>query len=631
MRRRSPRWAGPLGLAALLGLATIGCGGPSGPNGPNGPKAPVPKTIKADRRTAEADDLFTAGSMDPAMREALLRNIISLLENAPLSPGGQNIDIATENLNQYFKATPASSYKLSVASRPYLEDQLADFPFEVDDFESMRFELKDARHIEDCLLYHNVAARVAGPGTTLDRVRRLFDWSVRHVQLIPFDAPLPEGLIQQGLKPAPARPYDVIIRGLGSEIPGQTWAERSWVFMALCRQIGVDAAMLSYEVDGSEEPYYWTSAALVDGDAYLFDTRIGMEIPGPDGTGVATLEEAANDPNVLDRLDLPAPPIPYETDADDLGKVRVWIDSSRGYFAPKMRLLQNDLAGANRDGPPPRRRRAARRLDRRAGRPPGLGRPLGAPLGGGVPPLHRPVLRPDGAVRQLLLQPRVPPAGRPPQAAPGRPGRRQARLHPVPVPGGPGDRRPGCRAAPPQIREALDLFATYYLGLSQLEDGRPDQAVDLFEQALDLPPGTSSRGSSTPWSAWAPRRTSACSTGPGATPTGPPSTTPGATPPPSRTATSSAPTPWSSTTPSAPPRRPLRRERMSIPPTMPQPSTTPPTHPRMPTTPDCPARRRGGTPLESAASKFSAVASCHRASLSLTTDDRPLLRDGGVQ
>ena len=474
--------------AALLGLATFGCGGPPKP------PAPKPKTTNAGRQTAKADNLFgTSSGMDPSMREALLRNIINLLENAPLTPGGQNIDIATANLNQYFKATPSESYRLSTASRPYLEVQLADSPFEVDDFESPSFALKDARHIEDCLLYHNIAARVAGPGTTLERVGRLFDWSVRHVQLIPFDAPIPDGLIQQGLQPAPARPYDVIIRGLGSEIPGQTWAERSWVFMALCRQIGVDAAMLSYEVDGSEEPYYWTCAALVDGAVYLFDTRIGMEVPGPDGTGVATLQEAATDPIVLDRLDLPAPPIPYETSADDLGKVRVWIDSSRGYFAPKMRLLQNDLAGANRmvlhRDPAEQRDAWTAALGDRLDSVDLWDLPLAVEYRLFTDPSYVQTVQ----FVNFFFSPDFPLLGARLKQLRGdladaKHDYTRFRFREVLEIGG------EVGQLPPPIREALDLYATYFLALSQLEDGRPDQAVNLFEQALTLPPGDELKG-----------------------------------------------------------------------------------------------------------------------------------------
>src|SRR5690606_32669760 len=134
-------------------------------------------------------------------------------------------------------------FLLSDEARAFLDEQLADSPFQSSEFENRAFEQKDARHIEDCLLYHNIASRVAGPGTTLDRVRRIFEWTIRNVQLVPPEAPMPERLVAGAVNPVPARPAGVIIRGFGSELPGDLWADRSWVFLALCRQIGVDAAM----------------------------------------------------------------------------------------------------------------------------------------------------------------------------------------------------------------------------------------------------------------------------------------------------------------------------------------------------------------------------------------------------
>lgn len=513
-RRRTPRWLGPVGLASALGILALGCGGggdgrPPGPvaGGASAPKAAPGGAGDAPEGGAAAKkDPFQGVAMDPAMREALLRNVVSLLERAPLTPGGQNIRIATDNLNQYFKATPDEAFRLSPESKSYLTEQMAESPFKVEDFEARAFELKDARHIEDCLLYHNIASRVAGPGTVLDRVRRLFDWTVRHVQLVPPDAPIPDVLSERGIRPAPTRPYDVIVRGFASEIPGNAWAERSWVFLALCRQIGVDAAMIGYtteveveaEGEGGEEgsvelqerPYYWACAALVDGTPYLFDARIGMEIPPPEGPGVATLEQAATDPGVLDRLDLPDPPIPYATEAADLGRVRVFLDSSRGYFAPKMQLLQNDLAGANR--------MVLHRdpAEQRAAWASALGGRLEAVELWELPLTVEFRLFTDPGYVQaiqfinLYFDPQFPLLGARLRQLRGDLAdakqeltRARFRRNVPQAVGGQVDPR-----AIQEIQESLDLFATYYLALAQLDDEMPDQAINLFEQSLRIPP-----------------------------------------------------------------------------------------------------------------------------------------------
>ena len=43
-----------------------------------------------------------------------------------------------------------------------------------------------------------------------------------------------------GLPQAFARPYDVLLRGMATEAQG-VWAERAWLFIALCRSIKVPA------------------------------------------------------------------------------------------------------------------------------------------------------------------------------------------------------------------------------------------------------------------------------------------------------------------------------------------------------------------------------------------------------
>ena len=87
------------------------------------------------------------------------------------------------------------------------------------------------RHIEDCMMYYGIATRVAGTGEDLDRVRRIFDWVVRQVQLVP------PGTLGSGQLPQVfARPYDVLLRGMATEAGG-FWAERAWLFMAFAARL----------------------------------------------------------------------------------------------------------------------------------------------------------------------------------------------------------------------------------------------------------------------------------------------------------------------------------------------------------------------------------------------------------
>jgi hypothetical protein len=285
---------------------------------------------------------------------ALLRAVVKLIKDAQTNPGGNNFDLAKNNLNQFFKSESLSAFALGDAERAYLTDRLGGAAQRaIADLESNRFEVRDARHIEDCLLMSTVARRVAGDGDDLTRVRRVFDWLMLQVQLVPAGALAVPGGMQ-----AQARPYDVLIRAMATEEGG--WAERSWLFMSLCRQLGLDSGLILYS---SRQPSLleakpaepkppgsnasgltaWIVAVLIDGKPYLFDCRMGRVIPGPAGQGIATLEQVLTDPTILDQLDLPGKP--YSTHTADLarGPLTVWLDSTLGFLTGRMRMLQEEF------------------------------------------------------------------------------------------------------------------------------------------------------------------------------------------------------------------------------------------------------------------------------------------------
>jgi hypothetical protein len=301
-------------------------------------------------------------------RNAILQSVMTLIERSAVQPGGGHFQLAIKKLKHYFEGTASPEYQLDSAPREYLKTQLP--ATMLAELENPNWSLRDTRHIEDCMMYYGIAKRVAGTGDDLDRVRRVFDWCVRQIQLVPA------GSLRSGRLPqAYARPYDVLLRGMATESEG-IWAERAWLFIALCRQLDIDAGLITYnksstferrvpsigmnlEIEamlfglrqGPKPPVVWICTALVDDKPYLFDARVGLAVPGPGGEGVATLEDALRDPAILERMNLPGAN-PYGTSRASLlasrSKISIMIDAGQGYFSPKMKLLQRELAGKNR-------------------------------------------------------------------------------------------------------------------------------------------------------------------------------------------------------------------------------------------------------------------------------------------
>lgn len=360
--RRVCSLVAPPGLALALFLA--GCGSQSDTGLPplDASRSPSAATTDADSGTGLADvptttpgsapGIVTNPGVDP---DALLRAVVQLVQTAPTNPGGSHFDIAKDYLNLYFADASPADFHLSDASRAYLKEHLGPAGEKaIADLEVKTFTVRDARHIEDCLLLSAVARRVAGDGDDLTRVRRVFDWLVRQVQLVPAGALAVPGGMQ-----AQARPYDVLMRAMATEQGG--WAERAWLFLSLCRQLGLDAGLVIYtppsrgilEVQPAAAPAapaqaVWCAAVLVEGQPYLFDCRLGLPIPGPDGQGVATLEQAITDPTILAQLDLPGRPYPARLADLQNGKLHIWVDSSLGHLSARMRQLQDRLAGRDR-------------------------------------------------------------------------------------------------------------------------------------------------------------------------------------------------------------------------------------------------------------------------------------------
>ncbi len=249
MSRRTIHW---IGLAAAFSLVPLGlrCNYSKDPSYDEPDNVRTVSSLPGPERSpagkAEAPSVGQRRSDET--RTALLESAMTLIQRAALEPGGDNFKLAIQKLNQYFDGTSHSEYQLDSAAREYLKTQL---PLGVvESFSNRNWSDHDTRHIEDCMMYYPIAKRVAGNGENLARVRRVFEWVVSQVQLVP-----PGTLAFGELPQAYARPYDVLVRGMATEAQGH-WAERAWLFIALCRQLEIDAGLITYSRSRSLEPSF---------------------------------------------------------------------------------------------------------------------------------------------------------------------------------------------------------------------------------------------------------------------------------------------------------------------------------------------------------------------------------------
>jgi hypothetical protein len=459
------------------------------------------------------------GSSEEAGEEKrdILNQVIQLVETAATNPGGQNFTMAAESLNDLFNDAPDADFRLPSHVRSFLETQSLP-PDALAKVENPRFDGQvDGRHIEDCMLYRDVArailGRKGGDADKLTQARAIFDWVTRQVQLVPPGSLAPPGMVGADGQPFQAlvRPYDALLRGLATDI-GSGWAERSWLFLALCRQAGIEGGYLVVMPASAESSPATADAAggepkkddappspesmakslgcglLIDGEIYLFDARLGLPIPGPGGVGVATLDQAASDPRILEQLDLPDRP--YRVHQPDLagGKIRVLLEATLGSLSPRMKMLQRRLTAEKRmvlyrdptEQVGPFSDAVGPRLE--------AVQLWGLPLEVEFRLFRDPAFNQATGYSIYMFDPQLPLL--------------QARLEHL---RGEVDQAIGRYASfrfatglvmadgktpiPPEAQQILDLYATHFLALAQLDKGRDDQAEFLFGQTLKLFPG----------------------------------------------------------------------------------------------------------------------------------------------
>jgi hypothetical protein len=186
--------------------------------------------------------------------------------------------------------------KLPGADRERLKTELSLDAGELAEVESKVFTPLDAYYLQFCYQMAEAARSLDLHGLPpLERARLGFEWVVRQVALKERFNNVEGRAVPDDLLP----PQMVLELGHG------TSQERALVFFALLRQMRLDGCMIAFPGREGGDPVYWIPGVLIDMDEqgksvppriYLFDTRLGMPLPGTQGSPVARLDQVIRDP-----------------------------------------------------------------------------------------------------------------------------------------------------------------------------------------------------------------------------------------------------------------------------------------------------------------------------------------------
>lgn len=219
---------------------------------------------------------------------------------------------------------------------------------EVRNLAELHFTRDDAFSLQTAVWLRDIATWARGDGVDeLSRAKALFDWVVFHIQLDPLDnsPQLSNGELLV------RTPWQTLLLGHGSA------TARAWVYLLLCRQEGLDAAMLAVNVAAEgQEPRWepWAVGVAIEGNIYVFEPSLGFPIPAEDGLKMvpgrgleiepATLQELADNESLLRRLDAD-PRNPYRVKSSMLRSVQVLLEGSAAYLSQRMEMVARMLAG----------------------------------------------------------------------------------------------------------------------------------------------------------------------------------------------------------------------------------------------------------------------------------------------
>ncbi|MCO8121195.1 hypothetical protein NHH03_05555 [Stieleria sp. TO1_6] len=237
---------------------------------------------------------------------------------------------------------------------------------------SLTFQPSDSNHLRDSYLYQQLynwvdtpqhddallaewlkqQSKELGqiPADQLRTATRLFDWTVRNIALELDQQQMPA-------PPGPELPFGMTFRGAGYRQTNNQCLmrgtgdglQRADVFIQLCLQAEIPAAMIA-TIDGtSGELTPFCVGVLIADEIYLFEPRLGIFVPGPDQVGIATLGQARSDAVILRRLGIAGlDQFTYPIRKEDVQQCVALLALLPETISPRMQQLQSGLTGERR-------------------------------------------------------------------------------------------------------------------------------------------------------------------------------------------------------------------------------------------------------------------------------------------
>jgi hypothetical protein len=310
----------------LISLVCVGCS-PSPPattgrRQPGAAAAPAPQAAPQSAATK-------------GMREQLLAGMVAILSELDRYDEVRGAEQVFDRLVQWSHAAREAAWQpdpLLETLPPALRQETATI------LERPTFDGSgDIQAVRDRLWLAAIVRTAGGDGLDeLAAATRLFDWTVRSLAAV-SDPPMVPSEAVPGSRWF--LPGEILLAGRGSP------AQRAWIFLALLEQAGIEGVMLATPGPAGTPPRPWVPAAIIGGEAYLFEPTYGQPIAGPEGTGIATARQAATDPAVLAALSLPDRPYPVQ--AGDVAQLVVLVPADAWSLSPRMARLDGELAPAH--------------------------------------------------------------------------------------------------------------------------------------------------------------------------------------------------------------------------------------------------------------------------------------------